>query len=297
MLRPHAWPSSCPCNSTPAGIFNTIYYTATFAFFWLVVAKVPRGLGLAASAQKFLTVMAAVWAGSQVRERHALGGLGWLRAVPVCCAVPHSTAMLEALEGLCCVQMRSSTCCLLWCSALGATSTLLSPPQVTKVPRAAAALVLAPVVDRLMAWLQRVGKLESRRQVRGRAVLRWLPRSMWLHTCCCCWGSSAGQPPSLPSQPAGVWLLCGLLPGPGLHPLQRRCAGVGVRRLEQLPCRVQAIRTEQLDAARDGPAVRMQLKPHTILGLDWDQHGLCNCIDECLDVRVSDVMLRMDGRR
>lgn len=85
------------------GIFNTIYYTATFAFFWLVVAKVPRGLGLAASAQKFLTVMAAVWAGS----------------------------------------------------------------QVTKVPRAAAALVLAPVVDRLMAWLQRVGKLESRRQVFG----------------------------------------------------------------------------------------------------------------------------------
>lgn len=39
--------------------------------------------------------------------------------------------------------------------------------QVTKVPRAAAALVLAPVVDRLMAWLQRVTKLESRRQVGG----------------------------------------------------------------------------------------------------------------------------------
>ncbi|PRW60029.1 TY4B-J: Transposon Ty4-J Gag-Pol poly [Chlorella sorokiniana] len=85
------------------GLFNTLYYTATFAFFWLVVAKVPRGLGLAVTAQKFLTVMAAVWAGS----------------------------------------------------------------QVTKVPRAAAALVLAPLVDRLMAWLQRVGKLESRRQVFG----------------------------------------------------------------------------------------------------------------------------------
>ncbi len=50
-----------------AGLFNTLYYTATFAFFWLAVAKVPRGLGLAATAQKFLTVMAAVWAGSQVR--------------------------------------------------------------------------------------------------------------------------------------------------------------------------------------------------------------------------------------
>ena len=43
-----------------------MYYTATFAFVWLAVAKVPRGLGLAASAQKFVAVMATVWAGSQV---------------------------------------------------------------------------------------------------------------------------------------------------------------------------------------------------------------------------------------
>ena len=51
-----------------AGLLNTCYYTATFAFVWLAVAKVPRGLGLAATAQRFVTVMAAVWAGSQVSE-------------------------------------------------------------------------------------------------------------------------------------------------------------------------------------------------------------------------------------
>ena len=36
---------------------------------------------------------------------------------------------------------------------------------MTKAPRAAAALVLAPLVDRLMGWLQRVCNLQSRRQV------------------------------------------------------------------------------------------------------------------------------------
>lgn len=46
-----------------------------------------------------------------------------------------------------------------------ATASLAGWLQVTKAPRAAAALVLAPAVDRLMGWLQRVCNLQSRRQV------------------------------------------------------------------------------------------------------------------------------------
>lgn len=38
--------------------------------------------------------------------------------------------------------------------------------QVTKAPRAAAALMLAPLVDRGMAWLQRILGLRTRRSVR-----------------------------------------------------------------------------------------------------------------------------------
>lgn len=39
--------------------------------------------------------------------------------------------------------------------------------QVTKAPRAAAALMLAPLVERLMEWMQHVLGLKTRRAVRG----------------------------------------------------------------------------------------------------------------------------------
>lgn len=74
-----------------------------FLFFWIYVAKVPAGQGLAASAKAFAAVMAGVWAGS----------------------------------------------------------------QVTKAPRAALALALAPLVDRLMGVLQRVLGLKSKNSVFG----------------------------------------------------------------------------------------------------------------------------------
>lgn len=122
-----------------------MYYTATFAFVWLAVAKVPRGLGLAASAQRFVTVMATVWAGSQVRVK--------------ACHEPATSLPRAMPADMLCLLARKLVCDSCPTSRLGL--------QVTKVPRAAAALVLAPIVDRLMAWLQRVTKLESRRQVGG----------------------------------------------------------------------------------------------------------------------------------
>lgn len=48
-------------------LFNALYYSGAFLFFWVYVFKVERGLGLAATAQRFAAVMASVWAGSQVR--------------------------------------------------------------------------------------------------------------------------------------------------------------------------------------------------------------------------------------
>lgn len=50
------------------GLFNTLYYTGAFAFFWHL-AKVPRGQGLAAAARSFAVVFGGVYAGSQARRR------------------------------------------------------------------------------------------------------------------------------------------------------------------------------------------------------------------------------------
>ncbi|DBB02061.1 TPA: hypothetical protein ACH3X1_000636 [Trebouxia sp. C0004] len=50
------------------GLLNTVYYITAFLFFWTHVAKVPRGLGLAETAKRFVGVMSLTWAGSQVTK-------------------------------------------------------------------------------------------------------------------------------------------------------------------------------------------------------------------------------------
>lgn len=50
------------------GLLNTVYYVTAFLFFWTHVAKVPRGLGLAETAKRFVGVMSLTWAGSQVTK-------------------------------------------------------------------------------------------------------------------------------------------------------------------------------------------------------------------------------------
>ena len=55
--------------------------------------------------------------------------------------------------------------------------------QVTKAPRAAAALMLAPLVDRLMGALQGALGLRSRRQVSQVEPFRPLPAPAWVGRC------------------------------------------------------------------------------------------------------------------
>jgi len=50
------------------GLLNTIYYSGAFLFVWLYVLPSPGGLGFRASAQRFISVFASVWAGSQVTK-------------------------------------------------------------------------------------------------------------------------------------------------------------------------------------------------------------------------------------
>eukprot|EP00959_Pyramimonas_sp_CCMP1952_P129565 2709358-Pyramimonas_sp.AAC.2 len=50
------------------GILNTAYYCVAFVFFWFFVAQVPSGQGYDAALKELATVMAMVWAGSQVTK-------------------------------------------------------------------------------------------------------------------------------------------------------------------------------------------------------------------------------------
>jgi len=50
------------------GILNTAYYTAAFYLIWCHVARVPRGLGIVATAKKCAEVAALTWAGSQATK-------------------------------------------------------------------------------------------------------------------------------------------------------------------------------------------------------------------------------------
>ncbi|KAF3434296.1 hypothetical protein FNV43_RR25399 [Rhamnella rubrinervis] len=56
------------------GLLNTGYYLTTFLLVWFYVAPVPGRMGYLAAVERFLKVMAMVWAGSQVTKLIRAGG-------------------------------------------------------------------------------------------------------------------------------------------------------------------------------------------------------------------------------
>ncbi|KAI4323628.1 hypothetical protein L6164_023219 [Bauhinia variegata] len=56
------------------GLLNTAYYLTTFLFVWLYIAPSPGKMGYLAAVERFLKVMAMVWAGSQVTKLIRAGG-------------------------------------------------------------------------------------------------------------------------------------------------------------------------------------------------------------------------------
>ncbi|KAI3890028.1 hypothetical protein MKW92_042735 [Papaver armeniacum] len=56
------------------GLLNTAYYLTTFLIVWFYVAPAPGKLSYLAAAERFLKIMAMVWAGSQVTKLVRLGG-------------------------------------------------------------------------------------------------------------------------------------------------------------------------------------------------------------------------------
>ncbi|XP_044462571.1 uncharacterized protein LOC123193591 isoform X1 [Mangifera indica] len=56
------------------GLLNTAYYLMTFLFVWFYVAPAPGRIGYVAAVERFLKVMAMVWAGSQVTKLLRAGG-------------------------------------------------------------------------------------------------------------------------------------------------------------------------------------------------------------------------------
>ncbi|XP_057457687.1 uncharacterized protein LOC130748476 isoform X2 [Lotus japonicus] len=56
------------------GLLNTAYYLTTFLVVWLYIAPAPGKMGYLAAAERFLKVMAMVWAGSQVTKLVRAGG-------------------------------------------------------------------------------------------------------------------------------------------------------------------------------------------------------------------------------
>ncbi|CAK9204567.1 unnamed protein product [Sphagnum jensenii] len=63
------------------GLLNTVYYLGAFLFVWFYVAPSPGGLGFVPAAERFLKLIAMVWAGSQVTK--VLRGLGALALAPL----------------------------------------------------------------------------------------------------------------------------------------------------------------------------------------------------------------------
>ncbi|KAH8941999.1 hypothetical protein BDL97_14G075800 [Sphagnum fallax] len=63
------------------GLLNTVYYLGAFLFVWFYVAPSPGGLGFGPAAERFLKLIAMVWAGSQVTK--VLRGLGALALAPL----------------------------------------------------------------------------------------------------------------------------------------------------------------------------------------------------------------------
>ncbi|XP_061980221.1 uncharacterized protein LOC133700648 isoform X2 [Populus nigra] len=56
------------------GLLNTAYYLTTFLLVWFYIAPAPGKMGYFAAAERFLKVMAMVWAGSQVTKLVRAGG-------------------------------------------------------------------------------------------------------------------------------------------------------------------------------------------------------------------------------
>ncbi|XP_042028194.1 uncharacterized protein LOC121775223 isoform X2 [Salvia splendens] len=56
------------------GLLNTAYYLTTFLVVWFYVTPAPAKMGYLAAAERFLKVMAMVWAGSQVTKLIRAGG-------------------------------------------------------------------------------------------------------------------------------------------------------------------------------------------------------------------------------
>lgn len=156
------------------GLLNTAYYSCMFLFVWVYVAKVPPGLGLRGAAVKFLEVFALTWGGSQVR---ALGSLLTRRGAaaaqrgPVAARGKAARRAASWRQG--CAGRTSSAAHAR--RARGAEPAESRPrrgavAQVTKVARAAGALALAPVVDRLLEGVQSLLRLESKRHAFGSVV-------------------------------------------------------------------------------------------------------------------------------
>ncbi|XP_024018097.1 uncharacterized protein LOC21395433 isoform X1 [Morus notabilis] len=56
------------------GLLNTVYYLTTFLLVWFYVAPAPGKMGYLAAVERFLKIMAMVWAGSQVTKIARAGG-------------------------------------------------------------------------------------------------------------------------------------------------------------------------------------------------------------------------------
>ncbi|PON86792.1 Gag-Pol polyprotein/retrotransposon [Trema orientale] len=56
------------------GLLNTAYYLTTFLVVWFYVAPAPGKMGYLAAVERFLKIMAMVWAGSQVTKIVRAGG-------------------------------------------------------------------------------------------------------------------------------------------------------------------------------------------------------------------------------
>ncbi|KAH9320621.1 hypothetical protein KI387_015260, partial [Taxus chinensis] len=56
------------------GLLNTVYYLVAFLVVWFYVAPAAGGMGYLSAAQRFLKILAMVWAGSQVTKIFRAGG-------------------------------------------------------------------------------------------------------------------------------------------------------------------------------------------------------------------------------
>uniref|UniRef100_A0A0D9XE65 Uncharacterized protein n=1 Tax=Leersia perrieri TaxID=77586 RepID=A0A0D9XE65_9ORYZ len=56
------------------GLLNTVYYVTTFLLVWFYFSPAPGKMGYASAVERFLKLMAMVWAGSQVTKILRAGG-------------------------------------------------------------------------------------------------------------------------------------------------------------------------------------------------------------------------------